>query len=108
MLAVVPKPATAEERRWMARVASIGCIVCRNLLLGKTPPEVTSLHHIRTGYGVGQRAPHNEVIPLCPLHHQGPPGVGYHSAPGLWQKEYGTELELLEQVREILGETSQI
>lgn len=86
----------------MARVADIGCIVCLNTGMGKTPPEMTALHHIRTGYGVGQRAKNTEVLPLCALHHQGPHGVGYHAGAKTWEDNFGTEAELLEQVRLIL------
>lgn len=79
----------------------MNCIVCRNEGLGATP---AAIHHIRTGYGVSQRAPHSEAIPLCPIHHQYP-AVGelaYHASPKQFEARYGTELELLEQVRGLL------
>ena len=98
------KPATKEERRHMARVADLGCIVCKNEMLGKTP---AALHHIRTGYGISQRAKHTEVIPLCPRHHQtGGHGMAIHAGQKTWQKRFGTELELLEQVRGLLDNPS--
>ena len=84
----------------MARVADLGCIVCHNEGMGKSP---ASLHHIRTGYGISQRAPNDEVIPLCPLHHQhGGHGVAYHAGAKTWESHFGTELKLLEQVRGML------
>lgn len=92
------KPATKDEKRYMRKVAELGCLVCLNNGYPDTP---ATIHHIRTGYGVGQRAPHNEILPLCPTHHQfgGYGEVGYHQAPGRFEERYGTELELLEQVR---------
>lgn len=90
---------TKAERQHLSRVAALGCRVCRNLGLGATPAAV---HHIRTGQGL-KRASHYEVIPLCPTHHQlGGYGVAFHAGAREWQKRYGTELELLQQVREEL------
>lgn len=84
----------------MNRVCQLGCIVCYNLNYKDSPAEI---HHIRTGKGMGQRASHYEVIGLCPRHHR----LGdeaFHASPKAWQDKYGTELELLEQVRELLGD----
>lgn len=96
------KAATKEEKRHMSRVADLGCIVCRNEGLGETP---AGIHHLRNGQGMGQRSSHYETIPLCDKHHQnGPTGVAFHAGPRTWEKRYGTERELLEQVRFELGE----
>jgi len=48
--------------------------------------------------GMGQR--NTDAIPLCPEHHRGK--EGFHHRPKTWQKKYGTETELLGQVRELL------
>jgi len=97
------KPATAAEKRHMSRVAAIGCIACLNKGYGQTRPEDTGIHHIRTGYGASQRAPHTEVIGLCALHHQyGGLGVAFHAGQESWEANFGNELELLEQVRMML------
>jgi hypothetical protein len=64
---------TAAEKRYMGRVAALGCAVCRRLELGETPAIV---HHQRTGQGWG-RAPHYYTVPLCPPHHQFS-GFGLH------------------------------
>lgn len=95
--------ATTKERQHMALVASLGCIVCKNL--GYTMHKV-ELHHIRDGYGVGQRASNFEVIPLCPTHHRtglkadrtGKAHFGYHQSPKDFEIAYGKERDLLEQV----------
>lgn len=52
------------EKEHLSKVASVGCIVCRNLGFGESPAEI---HHVRTGQGMGQRASNYEVIPLCPF-----------------------------------------
>lgn len=44
---------TKDDKRWLEDVASLGCVVCRNLGYGATPAEV---HHIRKGQGIAQRA----------------------------------------------------
>jgi hypothetical protein len=91
---------TKEESAHMGRVAALGCIVCRNTMGVLTPAEC---HHIRDGYGAAQRAPHNETIPLCPIHHRnGSYGVAFHAGKQTWEEIYGTERELLEQVRGLL------
>lgn len=86
-----------SERDYLNRVASLGCIACRNLGHGETPAHI---HHIRTGKGMGQRASNYETIPLCPTHHQqGGHGVAIHAGQKTWEANFGTELELLEQVK---------
>ena len=85
----------------LSRVAALGCIVCRNQNLGETPAEI---HHIRTGQGTSQRADHRKSIPLCHMHHRnGGYGVAIHAGRKQWEKNFGTELRLLEQVLLELG-----
>lgn len=92
---------TKAEKKHMDRVAELGCIVCMNL---GTPGTPASIHHIRTGKGRSQRATHFEVLPLCPFHHQqGGYGNAIHAGQKAWEANFGTELELLEQVRCELG-----
>ena len=85
----------------LSRVASLGCIVCRNLDFGESPAEI---HHIRDGYGWSQNAPDEESIPLCYIHHRGKSGghIGYHTSPKEFVDRYGTERELLQQTQEVL------
>ena len=92
---------TKDEKRHLQRVADFGCIVCRNVYFRKTAAEI---HHIRAGQGMAQRASHFETIPLCPRHHRtGGYGVAIHAGQAAWEEAYGTELELLEQVRGMLA-----
>ena len=93
------KPATTKERLHMARVRDLGCIVCRNEGYGYSP---TSIHHIRP---YGSKTDHYKVIGLCPTHHQhGGLGVALHAGQKRWEEKFGTELELLAQVMELLDD----
>lgn len=93
---------TKAESIYLARVAALGCIVCRNLGYGETPAEV---HHIRTGQGTSQRADHRKTLPLCCQHHRlGGHGVAIHAGCRTWQSKFGTEADLLAQVKHELGE----
>ena len=95
------KPTKAESEH-MSRVAALGCIVCRNLGYGHSP---ACCHHIRHQVGAGRRSSSYETIPLCPTHHtDGPYGVALHAGKRTWEARFGTELELLEQTRELLGD----
>lgn len=49
----MPKKATAAEKRYMDRVASLGCVLCREL--GQQQTGRTTLHHPREGQGGAQR-----------------------------------------------------
>lgn len=99
---------TKAEREHYAKVAALGCCVCRNLGYGVGLVEI---HHTKIGItGVGRKSSHLDVLPLCPIHHQQGDGserfageLGYHIAPRTWEARYWTQRELLEQVRELLG-----
>jgi len=56
------------DKEHLARVASLGCIVCR-------APAI--VHHITGGKSQSRKAPHSETIPLCPRHHA-QHGIGVH------------------------------
>lgn len=81
-----------NAKQWMDRVASLGCVVCRNAGFGETPAVI---HHIREGQGGAQRAPDFLVIPLCPEHHDGKDSI--HKDRQGFQLRYGSELDLLAQ-----------
>ena len=82
---------TKEEKKHMDKVAQLGCYVCRS---------PATLHHIRNNgkgnVGMGRRSSHFEVIPLCYEHHQG--NTGIHLDKKNFEKKYGTEKEILEDV----------
>jgi hypothetical protein len=89
------KPATVEERRWMASVAAFGCIVCHLQGRGYVPCAV---HHIVEG---GRRVGHMFTIGLCdPGHHQNTPDreqISRHPNKAKFVQAYGTEYELREK-----------
>lgn len=94
------KPTKAESEH-MGRVADLGCLPCLNNGMPGTPAEC---HHIRHQIGAGRRSSHFQTIPLCPEHHRlGAYGVAIHAGKRAWEKIYGTELQLLEQTRQLLG-----
>lgn len=96
---------TAEEKRFMAAMCELGCIVC--LKKGFDTPQVTP-HHMD-----GRVKPdcHKKILPLCGNHHQEPdtqkPPRWYslHANKRDFEREYGTEQELYEECLEIMGVT---
>jgi hypothetical protein len=88
------------EKEHLSRVAALGCIVCRRLKFGTSPAEI---HHIRSGTGGGRRASHFDVLPLCDRHHRNGPDALHVMGSKAWQRVFGSEIELLEQVKEMLG-----
>lgn len=92
-----------QRRRRFDALAAMGCIVCG------AHPEI---HHLR-GHpwsGAGQRAGDEHTIPLCRGHHRGdsllPGVVGYHESPAEFERQYGTQADLLEQVEQRLREAA--
>lgn len=87
---------TVTEQFWLDLVADLGCIVCYNLGYEGSPANI---HHIREGQGMGKRAGDGLTLPLCKLHHQdGGPGVALHADQPRFERLYGDELTLLNQV----------
>lgn len=96
------RPPTAEERRFMDAIASLGCVACAKD--GIANPWI-GLHHIdgRTKPGA-----HLLVLPLCAGHHQDGTGanptlVAVHPDKARFEARYGTQRELLAEARLALG-----
>jgi RecA-dependent nuclease len=89
----------SAEQRHMARVAALGCILCRHLGYGETPAQV---HHVREGQGVGQRANDFLTVPLCMEHHTGASGVHGLGTRGFERRYKLDELDLLALTLELL------
>jgi Recombination enhancement, RecA-dependent nuclease len=94
------------NRKHLEKVASLGCIVCRNLGLGETPANA---HHINCK-GMAMKSDDFETIPLCSGHHQYADGtakfqghIAVHKSLEKFEERYGTERELLEQTLIELG-----
>ena len=87
---------TKAEKQHYAKVANLGCSLCRYLGYGESPPE---LHHIRRA-GKRTNAP---VIPLCPEHHRGNTGI-HGMGRKAFEREYKiTEEDLLEMTEKLLA-----
>jgi len=98
---VSKKSPTKAEREHFSRVAALGCIACRNADLGETPAEI---HHCSAGTGLSVRADSYHVIPLCHYHHRtGGHGLAIHAGRKSWERNFGTEAQLLAQVNSELG-----
>lgn len=97
----MPKSKTKAEQLHHQDVADLGCLVCKNNGHPGSPAEI---HHIRDGAGIGRKASHFEVIPLCPPHHRtGGWGIAFHAGKREWEKNYGQQAVLLNQVeRELI------
>jgi len=94
---------TKAEKQHLQRVADLGCIAC---YLSGTPGTPCEVHHIRAGVGMGKRSSHFRAIGLCPAHHRGthhPAVPSIHLSKLAFIERYGTERELLAQVRRLLG-----
>lgn len=89
-------------KKYMSRVAELGCILCHHL---GNIGEQAHLHHLREEQGAAQRGSDWTTIPLCPEHHIGSSGIH-----GLGRKEFErryklTELDLLAMTIERLNES---
>ena len=104
--------ATKAQQARFEKLIELGCICCRKNFGMWRMPEI---HHIIDG---GRRLGHDQTLPLCRYHHQGQypdetstfsmlldAGWGPPGPPGRrdWVAEFGTELDLLRQLDQILG-----
>lgn len=85
------------ERDYLNDVAQLDCTLC-----GKSGPS--TVHHIRAGQGMGQRAPHFLVAALCHDCHQGPQGL--HGDRTLLRVFKRNELDLLAETMERVYESA--
>ena len=91
---------TKAEAEYLNRLHRLGCIVCRKQGY-MTDPEI---HHPRHLAGMGQKASHFDAIPLCPIHHRtGGYRMAIHAGRKAWEERFGTEAELLAQVKGLMG-----
>ena len=89
------KAPNKKEKERMSRVVELGCVIC------KRPAEI---HHITGTSGLGARANHLDTIGLCPEHHRtGNLGIGLHNGIRTWEENFGSQIELLEEVNQQLN-----
>ena len=88
---------TKAEKEWMGKVADMGCIICLNEHHVFSP---AAIHHID---GKTKEGAHLRILPLCWLHHQSGRNdiecVSRHPHKAEFERRYGTENELLEQIK---------
>jgi hypothetical protein len=96
----VKRTSTASEKRYLGRVAAMGCIVCRHCHgMPDTPAQV---HHVRLNHGWG-RSGHTMTIPLCLEHHTGKTGVHSMGREEFERMHGYSEIDLLAIVQTELG-----
>lgn len=95
------RPKTAEQERWMDRVAQLGCIICDNNLV--------VLHHITTlRLGYGRKSSNFAVLPLCfNCHDADIKEQSLHEDISGWENRNGTQIDCLRKVYNWLGESSE-
>lgn len=90
-----------SDKQWLDAITQLGCIVCFNQGDFETP---ASPHHID---GRVKEGCHKKTIPLCGLHHQGGNNckeyVSIHPHKAAFVKRYGSEEQLLEQCKTLIG-----
>ena len=90
-----------KRQKWFQALQDMGCIVCLNNLDVRSDPDI---HHI---LHAGRRIDDFHTIPLCPSHHRSgiknDIAVSRHPWKKEFEKRYGTETELLEQVRKMVN-----
>lgn len=104
---------TSEERRLMNKIGALPCVCC--MLKGVESLDnhqhgPVSLHHVD---GRTKQFAHAKVLPLCCHHHDVPaPGNApcwlfplHGTGKKLWEKENGTQDDLLALVYSIIGES---
>jgi len=95
--------ATRAKKEIYAKLARLGCILCRQQGVETTDTEV-EMHHVRRYGGKRNLAP---VIPLCAYHHR----LGDSSIHQLGHKGFikywgFSEMDLLERLNDLLQEKS--
>jgi hypothetical protein len=95
--------ATKLEKEHYAKLARIGCILCKQLGVKEIEDSPVEIHHIRLNGGLRKNAP---AIPLCAWHHR----LGNTSVHLLGNKGFTaywgiSQNELLDKVNKILDES---
>ena len=90
-----------NKKQHFARVAELGCCICKRVYDAHEPGPV-ELHHLRAGgWGKGN---YLTVMPLCIEHHRGNTGI-HGLGTKAFEKRYKiTQLELLQECLNNFGE----
>jgi len=94
--------ATKAEKDLYARLARIGCILCRCNGIREIEDSPVEMHHVRRFGGKRENAP---VIPLCAIHHRlGDSAVHQLGAKGFARYWGISQEDLVDKTRELLDE----
>ena len=96
---------TKAEKEHYAKLARLGCILCRQIDVRNIEDSPTEIHHIRRYGGKRSLAP---AIPLCAWHHRLDSRTSIH---GLGHKGFTkfwgfSEEDLLEKTKQLLNDNS--
>jgi len=96
---------TKAEKEHYAKLARLGCILCRQIDVRNIEDSPTEIHHIRRYGGKRSVAP---TIPLCAWHHRLDSRTSIH---GLGHKGFTkfwgfSEEDLLEKTNQLLNDNS--
>ena len=97
------KTLNKAEKIHLSKVREIGCIAC--LKVNRISEAV--IHHIRKHTGLSLRPSHYQTIPLCPQHHN-MGNESIHLNKKVFIKKFGTEQDLLYEVKEIIKSNRQL
>jgi len=93
---------TKTEREHYAKLARLGCILCKQIGIREIEDSPVEMHHVRRFGGKRENAP---VIPLCAWHHRlGDTAVHQLGAKGFAAYWGFTQEELVEKTRDLLNE----
>ena len=91
-------PNRSEKLHWSRLASEVGCIACR--VEGRRN-DFISIHHVN---GRTKPGAHMQVLPLCGAHHQtGGEGVAIHHNKARFERNYGSQISLMEMCEQILS-----
>lgn len=92
-----------KKQKWYDALQDLGCIVCLNEFGVRSPPDI---HHIHKNGN--RRVSDLHTIPLCPNHHRSGVNNSMYVSRHPWktefEKRYGSEWDLWEQVKQLVNE----
>jgi hypothetical protein len=91
---------TKTEKEQYAKLARLGCILCKQLEVRNIEDSPTEMHHIRRFGGKRSLAP---VIPLCAYHHRLGDSAVHQLGHKGFERYWGfSEMDLLEKTNDLL------
>ena len=93
---------TKTDKNVYLKLSRIGCILCRQIDVRNLDDSPVEMHHVRR---FGQTRGSSEVLPLCAHHHRlGDTSIHQLGAKGFVKYWGFTQEDLIDKVRELLGE----